>query len=92
MGERRAERQAAGAAQQAKYNRGDYRREPLALSRKHTPLHRYLSLGTVLPGARGRSDCYVTARLQEEGDRGEEVRPWEPQGAKFEATSARAFP
>lgn len=44
----------------------------------------------VPPGARGRSDCYVTARLLEEGDRGEEARPWEAVGAKFAATSARA--
>lgn len=39
-------------------------------------------------GARGRSDCYVTARLREEGDRGEEARPREPLRTKFAATSA----
>lgn len=39
----------------------------------------------MLPGARGRSDCYVTARLREEGDQREEVRPGEPLGAKFAA-------
>lgn len=39
-------------------------------------------------GTRGRSNCYVTARLREEGDRGEEARPREPLRTKFAATSA----
>ncbi|CAI9171732.1 unnamed protein product [Rangifer tarandus platyrhynchus] len=58
---------AGSAAQRAKYNRGDNRREPSYLSRKHTPLHCHLPLGIVLPGTRGRSDCYVTEKLPEEG-------------------------
>lgn len=67
---------AAGtAAQRANYNRGDNRREPSYLFRKHTLLHCHLPLGIVLPGARGRPDCYVTERLREKGEAGRRGSP-----------------
>lgn len=58
--------------------KGHNRRECLALSRKHSPLHRRLPLASravLLPGARGHSDCYVTVRLREEGN-------WEEEGLR----------